>query len=111
MKPLVMSWDKPPRKKRERTVPVCACCGRTLPKADGDNLQLARDSRRKSKDRERGLAEGVEPMTADGMPPTRGPYGDNLVCSQVCGHVLAVRLMIALGTDVLKLLPEPWRYR
>lgn len=36
---------------------------------------------------------------------------DNLLCSQVCGHILAIRLVKALGMDVLALLPPQWRRR
>lgn len=111
--PLGLHGEPPiaPMRKRARSVPVCAACGRRLSKYTGNsqsNRELSASNIRKS---------GVEPskvlpdFTADGMPPTRGAYGDNLLCSQVCGHLLAVRLIVALGVDVLHLLPAAWRHR
>lgn len=113
----VRSTKLPPRKKRERTVPICAGCGRALPKLSDDhgpgNRQLSNANQRKAVgfDRKKGVTDDKQTFTADGMPPERGPYGDNLVCSQVCGHVLAVRLVAALGLDVLAVLPPQWRHR
>lgn len=73
-------------------VPICAACGRPLRKP-------------------RHLVCGEMPngeITVDGKSPTRGDYGDNLVCTQVCGWRLAVRIVAAIP-GVLDLLPEQWQ--
>lgn len=98
--------------KRRTRVPICATCGRRLSRYDDSrshrNVELSAGNLHKS-DVE--TPDFLPAFTADGASPTRGAYGDNLVCSQVCGHLLAVRLVAALGIEVLRLLPEPWRNR
>lgn len=70
---------KPPRKTK---LPLCKACYKPLP------LMVAwrrRDDR-----------------------PRRGAYGDGLVCSLACGHILMCRLVASIP-GVLDLLPSEWR--
>lgn len=105
-------------------VPVCAACGRKLRKynhaRDRTNAHLATRSRRHevgdplTLERLRRMTPeeyNAAALTGDGMEPLRGSDGNNVVCHQMCGHHLLVRLMLTLGTDVLALLPDRWRFR
>ena len=82
---------------RPRTRPLCATCGRALRKPrDGAALPVE-------------IVDGVSTfLTADGLPPARGDYGDNLVCTPRCGWILALRIVRAVP-GVLELLPQRWR--
>lgn len=117
MKNLELSWEKPAKKPRKSKVPLCAACGRKLRKYGKDsrqNEQLAAHSIRVSMTVKELIAKGPPDagnLTADGLPPDRGAYGDNIVCQQACGHMLAVRLIVALGPEVLQLLPPEWKHR
>lgn len=117
---------KATRPKRPSKVPVCAACGKRLRLykvgKDRTNVTLAARSMRLSnpsitwadfhKKYPYGAAEyNALVLTADSMPPTRGSDGNNLVCHTMCGHLLLVRLLLTLGTDVLAHLPEQWRFR
>lgn len=95
--------------------PTCAACGKPLPKArfritpDGQsyNPEIGKIFDRKSV--EWAKTNDVDHvLTADGRAPERGRYGDNLVCSMPCGHVLAVRIVLSVP-GVLDLLPDAWR--
>jgi hypothetical protein len=107
MKNLELSWEKPAKKPRKSKVPLCAACGRKLRKYGKDsrqNEQLAAHSIRVSMTVKELIAKGPPDagnLTADGLPPDRG----------ACGHMLAVRLIVALGPEVLQLLPPEWKHR
>lgn len=98
-----------PAKPKRARVPICAACGRRLRKAryvlisDGQvAMSVENYEGRRTLD--------LHTLTADGAEPTRGGYGDNLVCAQRCGHMLAVRLVASIP-GLLALLPEQWRHR
>lgn len=50
----------------------------------------------------------LPPITADGLEPTRGKYGDNLVCNYYCGWTLAIRLVAADRGILDALLAQAW---
>lgn len=84
------------------TRPTCAACGKGLPKfVDASDLRARRITMHDPAWRK---ASAPPELTADGMPPTRGRLGDNLVCGMACGYKLAIRL-VASDPGVLKLLP------
>lgn len=70
---------------RPRTRPPCAACGKPLRKPRHE-----------------------PPITADGLAPARGDYGDNLVCTPECGWKLALRIVRTVP-GVLELLPIEWQ--
>lgn len=121
-----MATLEPPKKKRATRpskIPLCAACGRKLrpmKRDSNNNHALAARSARSS--RPRLTAEqhhalfhpnnyNTLVLTGDGMPPTRGGDGNNMVCHKDCGHILLMRLLTTLGTDVLAHLPDCWRFR
>lgn len=70
--------------------PTCAACGKPLPLFKDRSRQENRETYSRSK-----RAQPAPPLTADGLPPTRGKLGDNLVCKLHCGWLLAIRLVAA----------------
>ena len=86
------------------SVPTCAACGKRLPKFV-DRAKFPRDANGRivwSKDYSK--SHVAPETTGDGAPPTRGRLGDNVVCGQVCGYNLLIRILAA-EPGVLRLLP------
>lgn len=82
------------------TVPTCAACGKRLPPfVDAKTLVRGEASHADWR-----KAHRAPEQTADGLPPTRGRLGDNVVYGQVCGYNLLIRLFAA-EPDILRLLP------
>lgn len=80
------------------SIPTCAACGKRLSKF------VDRATLGKTWSREHNKAHKAPEITGDGLPPTRGRLGDNVVCGQVCGYNLLIRLFAA-EPDILRLLP------
>lgn len=86
--------EKPPR---------CVACGCEL--KPFKEVVKTRDYYNWSKVIERKI---VVEHTGDGKKPRWGSRGDNVVCSQQCGHTVLLRLLNSVP-DLIDLLPPDWR--
>lgn len=88
--------------------PTCAACGKGLAKfVSTRGFTIPADPRKHPCITDPSAWRKASPppeMTADGMPPTRGRLGDNLVCGMACGYRLAIRL-VSCDPGILRLLP------
>jgi hypothetical protein len=82
------------------SIPRCPACGRRLRKLRIDERVVPTSNKL--------TAPGDHVLTADGLPRSRGNYGDNLVCGLDCGYTLAIRLVRAIP-GIIDMLPPKWR--